>query len=238
MTFVATVNAVVAVGATPVFVDVIAPDTPHLDPADARRQMTAATRAVIVMPYGGYAMDLAPWRELGLTVIEDAAHCAGAGVPTGVHGPAAFSFLTNKDMTTAEGGMLLVPDPERRERERRLRAHGMTASTLDRDRGRAVGYDVVECGHNVRMDELRAALGLVQPVLLPAGTDRAAVMAALRAGGIQSSVHYPPAHLFTAFRGAAGADAAAAPGADDRRRGPGGRHPHVGDLRRCPTLGE
>jgi dTDP-4-amino-4,6-dideoxygalactose transaminase len=252
MTFVATVNAVVAVGATPVFVDVIAPDTPHLDLVDARRRLTSRTRAVVVLPYGGYAMDLAPWRafadEHGLTVVEDAAHCAGTTGPTGVLGPAAFSFFTNKNMTTAEGGMLLEPDPERRERARRMRAHGMTASTLDRDRGRAVGYDVLECGHNFRMDELRGALGLVQlerlpawnarrrelsahyraalaaelpgvtvpfpadhpttahllPVVLPAGTDRAAVMAALRADGVQSSVHYPPVHLFTAYRGADG----------------------------------
>ncbi|MGI5125230.1 DegT/DnrJ/EryC1/StrS family aminotransferase [Pseudonocardia sp. CA-107938] len=247
MTFVATVNAVVAVGASPVFVDVVAPDTPHLDLADARRRLTARTRAVVVMPFGGYAMDLTAWRafaeEHDLVLVEDAAHCAGTSAPTGVHGPAAFSFFTNKNMTTAEGGMLLVPDPDRRERARRMRAHGMTASTLDRDRGRAVGYDVVECGHNFRMDELRAALGLVQlerlpewnarrrelsahyraalaaelpavtvpftaehpttahllPVLLPAGTDRAAVMAALRAAQVQSSVHYPPVHLFTAY---------------------------------------
>ena len=58
--------------------------------------------------------------------------------------------------------MLIVRDAERRQRARALRAHGMTASTLDRDRGRAVGYDVIDVGHNFRMDELRAAMGLVQ----------------------------------------------------------------------------
>ena len=157
---------------------------------------------------------------------------------------AAFSFFTNKNMTTAEGGMMIVRDPDRRQRARLLRAHGMTASTLDRDRGRAVGYDVVECGHNFRMDELRGALGLVQlerlpawnetrrelmaryrtalardtpevglpfdaghptsghimPVLLPAGTDRAAVMASMRAAGVQTSVHYPAIHQFDYYR--------------------------------------
>ena len=160
-------------------------------------------------------------------------------MPVGtVSDAAAFSFFTNKNMTTAEGGMVLVPDEARRQRVRLLRAHGMTASTLDRDRGRAVGYDVVECGHNFRMDELRGALGLVQlerlpawndtrrelmaryracwpgrpprcgvpfdaehptsghimPVLLPAGADRAAVMASMRAAGVQTSVHYPAIH--------------------------------------------
>jgi dTDP-4-amino-4,6-dideoxygalactose transaminase len=58
--------------------------------------------------------------------------------------------------------MVVMRDGERRQRARLLRAHGMTANTLDRTRGRAVGYEVVECGHNFRMDELRAALGLVQ----------------------------------------------------------------------------
>jgi dTDP-4-amino-4,6-dideoxygalactose transaminase len=248
MTFVATVSAVVAVGATPVFVDIAAPDNPHLDLDDARRRLTSRTRAILVMPFGGYAIDLTPWRafadEHDLVLIEDAAHCAGSTEPIGVIGSAAFSFFTNKNMTTAEGGMLFVPDPERRERARRMRAHGMTASTLERDRGRAVGYDVVECGHNFRMDELRAALGLVQlqrlpewnarrrelsaryraalaaelpavtvpfaadhpttahllAVLLPTGTDRPRVMAAMRAAGVQASVHYPPVHLFTAFQ--------------------------------------
>ena len=58
--------------------------------------------------------------------------------------------------------MVVVADDERRERLRRLRSHAMTATTIDRQHGRAVGYEVVDCGYNFRMDELRAALGLVQ----------------------------------------------------------------------------
>ena len=57
---------------------------------------------------------------------------------------------------------MIVRDAQRRQRARALRAHGMTTSTLDRAKGRAVGYDVIDCGHNFRMDELRAAMGLVQ----------------------------------------------------------------------------
>lgn len=251
MTFVATASTVVHAGATPVFVDIAGLDRPHLDLADAKARLTERTRAVVVMHYGGYAMDLPAWQEFadthGLILIEDAAHCAGAEYPVGRHSAAAaFSFFTNKNMTTAEGGMVLVADEERRARVRLLRSHGMTASTLDRDRGRAVGYDVVEPGHNFRMDELRGALGLVQlarlpewnarrraltaryraaldgtavrvpfpadhpttahlmAVVLPAGTDRTAVMQELRAAGIQSSVHYPAVHRFTAYREAAG----------------------------------
>jgi dTDP-4-amino-4,6-dideoxygalactose transaminase len=249
MSFVATASVVVHAGAVPVFVDVDGLDRPHLSLADARARITPHTRAIIVMHYGGYPVDMPAWRALadehGLLLFEDAAHAAGLTGPVGTLGDAAaFSFFTNKNMTTAEGGMVLVADEARRQRVRLLRSHGMTASTLDRDRGRAVGYDVVECGHNFRMDELRAALGLVQldrlpawnetrrgltagyrtalaaavpevavpfpaghptsahllPVLLPAGTDRAAVMAAMRASGVQSSVHYPPIHRFDYYQ--------------------------------------
>jgi dTDP-4-amino-4,6-dideoxygalactose transaminase len=247
MSFVATAAVVVHAGATPVFVDVEAPDRPHMSLDDARRRITPRTRAITVMHYGGYVMDLPAWRRLadehGLLLFEDAAHTAG--LPTGtVSDAAAYSFFTNKNMTTAEGGMVLVPDADRRQRVRLLRAHGMTASTLDRTRGRAVGYDVVGCGFNFRMDELRGALGLVQierlpewnrtrlelmahyreklagevpevglsfpadhptsghimPVVLPPGCDRAAVMAAMRAAAVQTSVHYPAIHQFTYYR--------------------------------------
>jgi dTDP-4-amino-4,6-dideoxygalactose transaminase len=249
MSFVATASVVVHCGARPVFVDIEGPGRPHMSMADARSRLTARTRAIMVMHYGGFEVDLPAWRgfadEHGLLLFEDAAHVAGlAGAVATVSDAAAFSFFTNKNMTTAEGGMLVVPDEQRRRRARLLRAHGMTASTLDRDRGRAVGYDVVECGHNFRMDELRGALGLVQierlpgwndarrglmdryraelarevpavelpfdaghrtsghilPVLLPQRCDRQAVMAAMREGGVQTSVHYPPIHLFDYYR--------------------------------------
>lgn len=176
MSFVATANVVLHTGAAPVFVDIEAQDRPLLSLEHARTLVTRRTRAVIVMHYGGYAVDLPAWRafadELGLVLIEDAAHATGLCGITGVHADAAaFSFFTNKNMTTAEGGMLLVRDAEPRARARRMRSHGMTTSTLDRARGRAVGYDVVDAGHNFRMDELRAALGLVQLARLPAWND-------------------------------------------------------------------
>jgi dTDP-4-amino-4,6-dideoxygalactose transaminase len=166
MSFVATAAVVVHAGATPVFVDVEGVDRPHMSIDDARRRITDRTRAIMIMHYGGYEMDVAAWRALaddhGLLLFEDAAHVAGLARSGAVSDAAAFSFFTNKNMTTSEGGMVVMRDGERRQRARLLRAHGMTANTLDRTRGRAVGYEVVECGHNFRMDELRAALGLVQ----------------------------------------------------------------------------
>ena len=172
MSFVATAATVVHSGATPVFVDIEAADRPHMSLDEARRAVTGNTRAVMVMHYGGFAVDLPAWRRFadahGLLLFEDAAHVAGLTGATAIESDAAaFSFFTNKNMTTAEGGMVVVADEARRERVRLLRSHAMTASTLDRDRGRAVGYDVVACGHNFRMDELRAALGLVQIERLP-----------------------------------------------------------------------
>ena len=176
MTFVATVNTVFHAGAEPVFVDIQSVTRPHMSLEDAEAKVTDRTRAVVVMHYGGYMMDVAAWRQFAdkhdLILIEDAAHAAG--VPAAGQGShaAAFSFFANKNMTTAEGGMVLLPDADVAERIRKLRSHGMTSVTLDRVRGRAVSYDVVDCGYNYRIDELRAALGLVQLGELPAWNDK------------------------------------------------------------------
>jgi dTDP-4-amino-4,6-dideoxygalactose transaminase len=207
MSFVATAAVVVHVGATPVFVDVKGVDRPHMSIDDARRRITDRTRAIMIMHYGGYEMDVAAWRALaddhGLLLFEDAAHVAGLAGTGSVGDAAAFSFFTNKNMTTAEGGMVVMRDAERRQRARLLRTHGMTTNTLDRTRGRAVGYDVVECGHNFRMDELRGALGLVQIERLTAWnrTRRELVAhyrAELRRAAPEIVVPFDPAHRTSA----------------------------------------
>ncbi|HYN39029.1 MAG TPA: DegT/DnrJ/EryC1/StrS family aminotransferase, partial [Rhodospirillales bacterium] len=166
LTFVATVNSVLYVGATPVFVDIEDLRRPHLSLADAAAKCTPRTRAVIVMHYAGYLMDGDAWRAFarsrGLLLIEDAAHAVGAAGVGAAGDAAVFSFFGNKNMTTAEGGMVLAADPEVLARVRRMRSHGMTTSSWERSKGYALGYDVPELGYNYRMDELRAALGLVQ----------------------------------------------------------------------------
>lgn len=166
LTFVATVNAVLYVGATPVFVDIEQKDLPHIFLADAMAKCTTRTKAVIVMHFGGYVADLPTWRSFAdahqLRLIEDAAH-APAVAEVGQRADAsAFSFFSNKNMSTAEGGMVLARDESMLARVRHLRSHGMTTGTLDRDRGHAYSYDVTALGYNYRMDELRAALGLAQ----------------------------------------------------------------------------
>src|SRR5487761_1234521 len=166
LTFVATANSVLYAGATPVFVDIESPDVPLISPADAAPKCNARTKAVVVMHYGGYLVDGAGWRAFarghGLYLIEDAAHAVGAdGV--GVFGDAAvFSFFGNKNMTTAEGGMVIARDDSVLAKVRQMRSHGITSGTVQRLSSHAVTYDVTMLGYNYRMDELRAAIGLVQ----------------------------------------------------------------------------
>jgi dTDP-4-amino-4,6-dideoxygalactose transaminase len=87
---------------------------------------------------GGYPVDLRAWRSFadarGLTLIEDAAHAPAVGEVGRWGNASAFSFFTNKNMTTAEGGMVVARDASILDQVRSLRAHGMTSSTVDRDR--------------------------------------------------------------------------------------------------------
>jgi dTDP-4-amino-4,6-dideoxygalactose transaminase len=171
LSFVATANAVLYVGATPVFVDIQGLDVPHISLEDAKAKCTPRTKAVIVMHYGGYIVDLEAWRSFsdvnGLSLIEDTAHAPGVGAVGRLSDASAFSFFSNKNMTTAEGGIITSRDASVLERIRHLRSHGMTTDTLVRHRGHAYSYDVTMLGYNYRMDELRAAIGSVQLAHLP-----------------------------------------------------------------------
>jgi dTDP-4-amino-4,6-dideoxygalactose transaminase len=170
LTFVASAAAMRQTGATVRFADSTSVDDFSLDPAEIERLAGPATKAIVVLHYGGHPADMAAIRELaaerGLLVIEDAAHAVGAeldGQGCGTIGDAGcFSFFPNKNMTTAEGGMVIFRDAEVAALARRLRSHAMTTLTWDRHRGHAASYDVVGLGFNYRIDEIRAALGVVQ----------------------------------------------------------------------------
>jgi dTDP-4-amino-4,6-dideoxygalactose transaminase len=249
LTFVATANCVLYVGGTPIFVDIVSPALPFMSLEDAAAKCTARTKAVILVHFAGYLVDLAPWkafaRERGVLLIEDAAHAAGLpGVGT-LGEAAAFSFYGNKNMTTAEGGVVLARDPAVRDAVRRGRGHGLTSGTFERRSSRTKTYDMTMLGFNYRLDELRAAIGLVQlghlgewnakrtalaelyrtlleercpgvmvpfepertsvhhimPVILPGLIDRQDIIDHLRAKGIQTTIHYPPAHQFSFYCG-------------------------------------
>jgi dTDP-4-amino-4,6-dideoxygalactose transaminase len=166
LTFVATANSVLYVGARPVFVDIDSPTVPLMSLADAGARCTARTKAVILVHFGGYLADRLSWqsfaRRKGLLLIEDAAHAPGLPEVGTFGEAAAFSFYGNKNMTTAEGGAIIAHDSALREAIRRARSHGMTSGTRQRLDSRTPDYDVTMLGFNYRMDELRAALGLVQ----------------------------------------------------------------------------
>ena len=181
LTFVATANSVLYAGAVPIFVDIESLDIPLISLADAAAKYTARTKALVVVHYGGYLVDRDAWRAFadsrGLLLIEDAAHTLGTAWAGMVGDAAVFSFFGNKNMTTAEGGMVVARDPEVLTRVRQMRSHGMTIGTLQRLSSRAVTYDVTMLGYNYRMDDLRAAIGLVQLRKLGRWNDKRKILA-------------------------------------------------------------
>jgi len=170
LTFVATANAIRYTGATPIFAEIRNQEDLNIDPNSINNLISNRTRAVIVVHYGGYACDMPTIikiaEEHNIVVIEDAAHAIGSqlyGRNLGTWGRiGCFSFFSNKNLTTGEGGLLVTDHDETAEKLRLLRSHGMTSLTWDRHKGHAWSYDVVELGYNYRIDEIRASLGLVQ----------------------------------------------------------------------------
>jgi len=252
LTFVATANAVRYTGAKVVFADIESEDWLCICPDAIEEKITERTRAIVVMHYAGFACDMPAIMRIAekhqLAVIEDAAHAIGSsleGKALGTWGDVGcYSFFGNKNMTTAEGGMLVTDDDLLAEKVRILRSHGMTTLTWDRFKGHASTYDVVALGYNYRIDEIRSAIGREQlkklpagnarrgelvalyrellaertpqiqipfeaerglssyhimPVLLPESSQKEAVRASMKAQGIQTSWHYPPAHTFSIY---------------------------------------
>lgn len=175
LSFIATANAVRYVGATPVFADVdLATGNVTVETIDAVR--TPRTRAVIAVHQGGVPFDTAALRKAtagwGVGLVEDAACAAGSsayGEPAGTGAAvAAWSFHPRKLITTGEGGMITVDDPEAAARLRRLREHGMNVSAADRHRSaQPVLEAYLETAYNYRMTDIQAAVGLVQLGRLP-----------------------------------------------------------------------
>ena len=170
LTFVATANAVLYCGGVPVFGDVTGAARLSLDPADVARKITPRTKAIVPVHYAGYSCDMEALLALGarhgVAIVEDAAHAPGSrwrGRPIGSIGAATcFSFFSNKNLSTGEGGMITTDVDEIAATVRLHRSHGMTTLTYDRHRGHAFSYDVVSAGYNYRMTEIQAAMGTVQ----------------------------------------------------------------------------
>jgi len=174
-TFFATAGAVHNVGARPVFAD-IDPRTYNIDPNDIEHRITQRTKAIMPVDQIGMTCDMdainAIAKKHGVDVIEDAAPTIGSeykGHRTGSNAhQTVFSFHPRKVITTGEGGMITTDDDALADRARKLRAHGMSVSDLDRHNAdRVIIEEYNELGFNYRMTDIQASIGLVQLRRLP-----------------------------------------------------------------------
>jgi dTDP-4-amino-4,6-dideoxygalactose transaminase len=176
MTFVATVNSILYCGAKPVFVEIDGTHNLNISIDDLKRRITEQTKAIMIVHYGGYPVDMPRVKEMAaqaesrlrtkIQIIEDAAHAPGAqvaGKKCGTWGDiGCFSFFANKNLVTGEGGMLVTDSDRLAEKLRLMRSHGMTTLSWERHQGHASTYDVVDLGYNYRLTEMQAALGIEQ----------------------------------------------------------------------------
>ena len=170
LTFAASVNCIRYVGATPVFCDIKGPTHINIDPVEIEKKITSKTKGIIVVHMAGFPADMDNIMDIahryGLKVIEDACH----GPLSEYHGKklgtigdcAAFSFFSNKNISTGEGGMFVSNSEELATKAYLLRSHGMTTMSYQRAKGHATAYDIVDLGYNFRMDDIRASIGCVQ----------------------------------------------------------------------------
>jgi perosamine synthetase len=161
LSFIASANAILYEGGTPVFVDVDE-RTLNLDPAAVEAVITPRTKALVLVDLFGYPLELDAFREIadrhGVAIIEDACEALGAtyrGRPIGSFGhPAVFAFYPNKQITTGEGGAVALGSEEEWALVKSLANHGRT------DLGETFAHERI--GYNYRLDELSAALGVAQ----------------------------------------------------------------------------
>ncbi|MGC8669237.1 MAG: UDP-4-amino-4,6-dideoxy-N-acetyl-beta-L-altrosamine transaminase [Chthonomonadales bacterium] len=184
MTFAATANAVLHLGARPVFADV-EPGTLLLDPKRVEEKISSHTKAVIGVDYTGHPCE---WDDLAevarthrLKLIADACHALGAEYRGRSVGTLAdvtcFSFHPVKQIATGEGGAAVTGDAEVARRMRRFRNHGIATDHRERQAAGAWFYEMIELGYNLRLSDIHAALGLSQLAKLPRWSSRRAEIA-------------------------------------------------------------
>jgi perosamine synthetase len=185
LTYIASVNAIVYTGATPVFVDSLA-DTWQMDPDDVVKKLTPKTRAVIAVHLYGHPCDLHSLRTIcndrGLFLVEDCAESIGSKYKdrqTGTFGDiSTFSFFGNKTITTGEGGMVITNDETLHDRAVHFKGQGLA-------KHRQYWHDVV--GYNYRMTNICAAIGLAQLEQVQTFIDRKIAIANLYRDGLKDS---------------------------------------------------
>lgn len=208
ITFAATANAVISAGGVPVLCDIESPDAPYLslEMTEELLQTRDDIAAVALMHYAGHDAGASAFARLcdkyGVALVEDCAHSPGVlssdTQSLGTVGFAGcFSFFSNKNMATGEGGMIVTDDEQFRNWARLARNHGLTSGTWSRHVSEQPQYDVLLPGHNFRSTEITAALGLVQLSKLPNANARRRELTALYneylSGNDAMSVLMPPA---------------------------------------------
>ena len=187
LTFVSTAHAVLYVGAKPVFVDVYE-DTLCMDPADMEKKITKKSKAIIPVHFGGHPVDLDVIHKIAvkhnLAVVEDASHACGSKYKGrmigGLSDLTCFSFHAVKNLATGDGGMVTTNDKKLAGTIKRLRWVGINKDTWEREelvfqKGyRQYGwyYEVTDLGYKYHMNDLAAAIGLVQLAKLPSANAR------------------------------------------------------------------
>ena len=174
MTWVSTLNMIVLLGAEPVMIDVDK-GTLMVTPEAIEAAITPRTKAIIPVHYAGAPADMDAIYEIGqrygIPVIEDAAHAVGTeykGQPVGHKGTAIFSFHAIKNMTCAEGGLIVTDDSELATRIRSLKFHGLGVDAYDRQtHGRAPQAEVISPGFKYNLADINAAIALTQLDKLP-----------------------------------------------------------------------
>ncbi|WP_293793787.1 UDP-4-amino-4-deoxy-L-arabinose aminotransferase [uncultured Pantoea sp.] len=184
LTWVSTINIITLLGATPVMIDIDC-DTLMVTPELIEAAITPRTRAIIPVHYAGAPADVDAIRAIGerhgIPVIEDAAHAAGCyykGKHVGQQGTAIFSFHAIKNMTCAEGGLIVTDDAALADRMRSLKFHGLGVDAYDRHtHGRKPQAEVIMPGFKYNLPDISAAIALVQLKKLPVINERRAAIA-------------------------------------------------------------
>ncbi|WP_311751767.1 UDP-4-amino-4-deoxy-L-arabinose aminotransferase [Proteus columbae] len=168
-TWVSTMNIITLLGAEPVMIDVDR-DTLMVCAEDVKKAITPRTKAIIPVHYAGAPCDLDALRKVaqdaGIPLIEDAAHAIGTRYKNewiGEKGTSIFSFHAIKNVTCAEGGLVVTDNDELANRVRCLKFHGLGVDAFDRQiQGRKPQAEVVEPGYKYNLSDIHAAIAVVQ----------------------------------------------------------------------------
>lgn len=185
LTWVSTLNIITLLGATPVMIDVDR-DNLMVSAEQIEAAITPRTRAIVPVHYAGAPADIDALRAVSarhnIPLIEDAAHAVGCyykGRHVGQQGTAIFSLHAIKNITCAEGGIVVTDDAQLADRLRSLKFHGLGVDAYDRHtHGRKPQAEVIMPGFKYNLPDINAAIALVQLQKLPAINARRQAIAA------------------------------------------------------------